>query len=150
MLLPPGLRKPGISAVLYAGMNALGRLHMDFLEFRNDIDYRLAHNGQACYLTALINDFFDPELRRIYILEDDMVNGGSIIYRRSEDNARHTPLRASGRAYIINRRGFGGTSGLDFWICVPSELSTRIDIYRLRAIVKAYRLTSKRFEINYV
>lgn len=150
LLLPPDLRRPALAAILYAGMSALSRLHVMFEEFREDTDRRLAFNCQVCYLQALINDLFDPVSRRIYIEENDMGEDDNIIYMRSEDKAKHVPERASADAFMINRRGFGGINGYDFFVCVPYELNGQIDTARLKAIVKTYKLASKRFEINFV
>jgi hypothetical protein len=41
----------------------------EFTTNRNNNLYRLAHNGQVCFLTAALNDVFDPVERRIYITD---------------------------------------------------------------------------------
>ena len=59
------------------------------------------------------------------------------------------PVRGGGKAFIINRRGYGGVSGFDFWVSVPYALMGKIDETRLAAVVSTYKLASKRWTINY-
>ena len=65
--IPPADR----DAVTYAWLKALiapvKSIDDAFQTNRNNNLYRLAHNGQVCYLTAVLNDTFDPVDRGIYI-----------------------------------------------------------------------------------
>ena len=150
MFLPPAFRKPWITAILYSALNPLNDIYVRFKSFRRDTNYRLTHNGQTCYLEALLNDMFDRSDRRIYITEDVSELEDSTLHMRSKKQALHIPLRKSGKAHTINRRGFGGINGYDFWVCVPAALRSQIDVARLTAIVNTYKLASKRFSINFV
>lgn len=44
-------------------------LYEQFMLYRDDVLYRLKHNGQVCHLEAMLNDVFDPEARGIKIEE---------------------------------------------------------------------------------
>lgn len=135
LLLPTALRKPLVAAFMQSAVQGCSVLHGEFMRWRDDKDYRLWHNGQVCHLRAVLNDTFDQTERRITVDDED----------------RHIllPVRGGGKAFIINRRGYGGVSGFDFWVSVPYALMGKIDETRLAAVVSTYKLASKRWTINY-
>lgn len=150
LVLPTWLRRPLISALIYAGVTPLARLVQDLRKYRNNTRYRLRHNGQVCKLRGVLNDEFDPVHRRITI-EDRCSSAmieASIIYCRNVGRWVMLPRRGSG-GIVIHREGFSGTSGYDFWVNVPDELRTAGTERRMRAIVNNYKLASKRYAINY-
>ena len=113
--------------------------------------YRLEHNGQTCYLRAVLNDVFDAGKRRITVTDyEQTTSEGKTIYLREQDNETIVSCRESMTPLVVNRRGFVGVSGTDFMINLPSELKENIDTIRLRAIVNTYKLVSKRYIINYI
>ena len=130
-------------------MSPLQYLHTRFILWKRESDYRLEHNGQVCYLRALLNDKFDPIDRRITITETVENVGFITLHKRKEDAEVLVPRRGSGRILILNRRGYGGVSGCDFWVSVPYALMGKIDETRLAAVVSTYKLASKRWTINY-
>lgn len=150
LTLPTWLRRPLTGALIYAGVSPLGRMLQDLRAYRNTTRYRLRHNGQVCKLRGVLNDEFDPELRRIEIEDrDSMVSQEAFrVWRRDAGRWVMIPQRGSG-AVSIHREGFGGTSGYDFWVTVPEELREGETETRLRAIVNMYKLASKRYAINY-
>lgn len=150
LLLPTFWRKPIIGAITYATVSPLCYLHTRFILFRRESNYRLTHNGQVCYLRAVLNDQFDPIERRITVTEDADTMGILMLRNREEDKAILLPARETGRAIIVNRRGFDGINGFDFWINIPLVLLETVDVTRLKAIVSTYKLASKRFSINYI
>ena len=62
LLLPTFWRRPLFAAMAYAAVSPLQYLHTRFILWKRESDYRLEHNGQVCYLRALLNDKF--RLRR--------------------------------------------------------------------------------------
>lgn len=149
LMLPTFWRKPLLGTFAYAMVSPLNYLHTKFVLFQRATDYRLTHNGQVCYLRAVLNDQFDPIERRITITEDASGVGPLMLWRRSEERAELLPMRDSGLAFIVNRRGFDGVNAFDFWVNIPVALLEGVDITRLKAIVNTYKLASKRFSINY-
>lgn len=114
LLLPTFLRRPLIAAVAYASVIPVQYLYVRFIRWKQDTDYRLNNNGQVCYLRAVLNDMFDPGLRRITV-SDTVDNIGFItVHRRDENLEKLLPRRESGRVLIVNRRGFSGVSAYDF------------------------------------
>ncbi|MBD5213110.1 MAG: hypothetical protein HDS74_08505 [Bacteroidales bacterium] len=151
LVLPTWLRRPLVGALIYAGVTPLGRLAQELRKYRSTTRYRLRHNGQVCKLRSVLNDEFDPSLRRITI-EDGESNSAieaSIIYCREEARWVMVPRRDFG-AVVIHRDGFSGTSGFDFWVNVPDELRIAGIETRMRAIINTYKLASKRYTINYI
>ena len=150
LMLPTFWRKPLLATIAYAAVSPLNYLHTKFVLFQRSTDYRLTHNGQVCYLRAVLNDQFDPIERRITITEDAGNVGPLMLWHRSEERAQLLPMRETWQAFIVNRRGFEGINSFDFWVNIPVVLLEAVDITRLKAIVNTYKLASKRFSINYI
>lgn len=150
LLLPTFLRQPVLSAIVNAMVSPIGYLHTSFIAFRNDSNYRLSHNGQVCYLRAVLNDLFDPQTRRITIGDIPGDVDGFTLYQRSVGRAKSIPRRDPERLTVINRRGFGGANRCDFEIMVPAVLQASITQARINAVVNMYKLATKRFMITYI
>lgn len=148
LLLPTFLRQPLMASLLYAALTPLGYLHTRFMLFRQDAAYRLGHNGQVCHLRAVLNDTFDPELRRITVTDTAQNIGVLFVHLREKGQAVLVPQRETGTTLLVNRRGFGGVSGYDFVVNIPLALRG-LDESRLKAVVNTYKLASKRFAISY-
>ncbi len=150
LTLPSWLRRPLVGALIYAGVSPLGRLLWDLRAYRSVTRYRLRHNGQVGKLRGVLNDEFDPELRRIDIEECDSMGSreAASMCRREVGRWVMVPRRGAG-AVIIHREGFSGTSGYDFWVTVPEALHASLNEDRLRTIVDMYKLASKRYAITY-
>ncbi|MDR2894241.1 MAG: hypothetical protein LBU97_02125 [Alistipes sp.] len=150
LMLPTFWRRPLLATFAYAMVTPLNYLHTRFVLLQRSTDYRLTHNGQVCYLRAVLNDQFDPIERRITITEEAGGTGPLMLWHRSEDRAQLLPIRESDTAFIVNRRGFDGVNSFDFWVNIPVALLELVDTTRLKAIVNTYKLASKRFSINYI
>ncbi len=150
LALPTWLRRPLVGALIYAGVSPLGRLLQELRAYRKTTSYRLKHNGQVCKLRGVLNDEFDPDLRRIKIEDSDSAESreASSVWLREMGRWVMLPRRDAG-AVSIHREGFSGTSGYDFWVTVPEELRAAETETRLRATVNMYKLASKRYAINY-
>ena len=119
-----------------------------FDAYRTDTNYRLHHNGQVCYLRAVLNDLFDSTLRRIQI-EDLAPQRELVIWKRDQNKPIMISERSSGNAIIVSKRGFGGADGYDFVVICPLALRGVIDETRMRAVLDQYKLASKRYTITY-
>lgn len=148
LTLPTWLRRPVASALVYAGVAPLGRVLNELRSFRVATRYRLRHNGQVCKLRGVLNDEFDPELRRISVEDYTEAEDVTRIWVREVDRLVALPRRGDG-AVRVAQTGFGGTGGYDFMVTVPEELRDGATETRLRAIVNMYKLASKRYAINY-
>lgn len=131
--------------VMVAPISRLARL---FDTYRTDTNYRLQHNGQVCYLRAVLNDVFDPNLRRIRI--DDLAPQQElVVWKRDQNKPIMLSLRAEDKPIIVSKRGFGGANGFDFVVICPSALRGTIDEARMCALIDQYKLASKRYTITY-
>ena len=146
--LPTRWRKPIMGGLVYAMIRPLIGVYVTLIKIIEDTDYSLSHNGQVCKLRGLLNDTFDSERRRIRISESWNVDSGVTAYERSASRWLMVGKRDSDRPTIIlNRRGYGGRHGYDFWVEVPE--SVRQDETRLQAIIDGNKLASKRYGISY-
>ena len=150
LLLPTFLRKPLMAAFAQSMVQGVNVVHGDFAWWRDDRNYRLEHNGQVCHLRAVLNDTFDQVERRIRVEDEESgAMQGSRVFVREAGRQVLLFLREENNPLVINRRGFGGASGLDFWVTVPRSLRGTIDEIRLSAVVNTYKLAGKRWTINY-
>ena len=131
-------------------MSPLQWLHTQFVLWKHDAEYRVQKNGQVCHLRAVLNDMFDPIDRRITITDNAENVGYIILHHRDTDQSVRLPARGSGRAVILNRRGYGGVNGYDFWVNLPVALYGKVDLAQVTGVVNTYKLASKRFSINFI
>lgn len=151
LLLPTFYRKPLLAAFAQSMVQGISVAHGRFMQWGKEKQYRLTHNGQVCHLRAVLNDVFDPIQRRI-VIEDQWATDakeGQRVFIRETDRPVKTPLRLTGEAYIVNRRGFGGINGYDFWVVLPVALQGKADENRVTALVDTYKLASMRWTITY-
>lgn len=150
LLLPTYLRGARLLGVVCAMVAPIGRLHGELMVFRQDTAYRVGHNGQVCYLRAMLNDKFDPVDRGITITEDgDDVGMGMVLHERAVAVHQLLPWRIDGSLEMF-RRGFNGTSRVGFWVNIPERLRGIVDEGAVRAIVNAFKLASIRYDITYI
>ncbi|MCD8081863.1 MAG: hypothetical protein LUF04_16150 [Bacteroides sp.] len=150
LLLPTFMRKPLIAGITYASVSGLSNIYMRFARFREETNYRLEHNGQVCHLRAVLNDYFDPFERRITVTENAELYDNSSIYMREVNTNEAVRIQdTEDYALTVNRRGFTGIHGFDFWVNLPAAAYKEIDVKRVEAIVNIYKLASKRYGISY-
>ena len=113
LLLPTFWRKPLLATLAYAMVSPLGYLHTRFVLFRRDTVYRLTHNGQVCYLRAVLNDQFDPIQRRITLTEAAARAGVFRLHKREAEQAFLLTPRATGSEFIIHPRGLRGLNAIE-------------------------------------
>lgn len=148
MLLPTMMRKPLLVSMANAMVSPVVSLYRQFMQYHEEVNYRLYHNGQICYLRAVLNDAFDPTRRGITVTDGDVSGTAVFVYQRTENKFKIVKRRGEG-IILISRRGFSGTTGFDFMVNVPQDLKG-LDESRFKAITNSYKLASKRYAINYV
>lgn len=148
LLLPTFLRQPLMASLTYAVVAPLCAVHARLLQLRNASSGRLLRNGQVCHLRAVLNDRFDPQLRRITVTDTTQGTDLLLVCLRDENRAISIPRRETGRSTRLDCRRFGGAGNYDFAVNLPAELRN-VDETRIAAVVDAYKLVSKRFAISY-
>lgn len=138
-MLPTFLRKARLIAFVQSCVLPIKQKHYQWLNKRNQDWYKINHNGQICFLRKALNDALDISLRRIYI-GDGNAFPRKYIYTHQEAQPRYI-----GTYYIYQRSEFIGT-GADFIVYVPQEIIDN-NWHELNAIIKFYKLASKRYQI---
>lgn len=145
-LLPTFLRQQLIFGVLRAGLVSVEAVHCAFLDRRAGHIYRLTHNGQVCYLTAALNDHFDPSLRRFRLMTVE--RQGEWLYAVSE-NGENIPvataegLEGNENVPIVYDEIMLNAEQNTFVVYVPYDVfQTRLDA--VKTLVDQYKLVTKR------
>lgn len=167
-MLPTFFRQPCIFGLLRAALVPLEQLHSKFLAKRKAQIYKLTHNGQVCYLTAVLNDTFPSGVTRFSIASVE--RQGEWLYAVSE-TGESIPLTAEEGELVRHLEGVGNRRQPRVWyeivggddvpivydeIALNATQSTfivnvPIDIYgspaqllAVKEMVDRYKLVSKR------
>lgn len=134
------VRKPLVMGWVYSFLKAIATKHQYWKQYREENIYKLAHNGQVCYLRKALNDRFDPDLRRIYI---DGSGGDALktyIYTPVEQLPKYLGL-----IYLYSTLEFAD-DGADFLVYVPVSIAEDMP-YELKALIDFYKIGGKRYLI---
>lgn len=99
-LMPTALFKPKMFGWLKSLAAPISTLHGDLLAFRKQKKYELEITGQVCKLETLLNDRFDNNLRRIYILDGEK-SKRRFIYSKAEQYTQPVYTVAENRPFYI-------------------------------------------------
>lgn len=139
LLMPTFLRKDVFADYVKALLSPIRAMYDDWYKMRADNLYKLAHNGQVCYLRKALNDTFDPEERRIYI-GDGVRYDQPYIYREIEHQPKYL-----GVLYLRHSWDYSD-DGFDFRVYVPADIVADKP-HELRALVDYYKEGVKRYKI---
>ena len=139
LLLPTFLRSRFTFAWVRAMLQPVSSLLDRFNSNRSRNLYNLTHNGQVCYLRALLNDSFDVSQRRIKI-DDTARYDWTWIYTEAADR----PLWLG--VVPVASEQYTGDEGTDFTVIVPAEISRDI-VPQMISLVNYYKLAGKRYSI---
>lgn len=143
-LIPTWLRSNTLTLLVLAANKPLREAYDAFDTYRLAVAYKLAHNGQVCYLQAVLNDAFDLVLRRIRIT-DFKVYGKEYLY----DISNEPKIRYSDNS--VNFFVYGADTGLDFTVEVPRIIiNTAGKIATVKAKVNEYKMDGKNFYLQAV
>lgn len=147
-LLPTFFRQPLIFGILRAAKDGLGVTYSKFAQARNEHNYKLRHNGQVCYLRAVLNDTFgggfdvltvEREGDWLYAITE---NGSDILLTFGEDG--NTAGVGDGQKIpIVYNETILTAAQNSFIVSVPYMIyQTRLP--EVAAVVDKYKLISKR------
>lgn len=151
MMLPVRWRRPLMGALVMAGASSLNDVVLRLRQQRQQQRQAMCYSGQVCRLRCALNDTFDPELRRVAVMDAERAGlvESSRIFCRTQARPLMLAANGSGTAARLWRRGYGGSSGgEDFWVEVPAELADVATLQRVRALTDSYRLAGMRFGIR--
>lgn len=139
---PRWLRKPLYLLLLHAATFPLRQLHNRFVNFKNGVFYRLAHNGQVCHLRKVLNDKIDNSQRRIRIVDFDGITG---LFVWPDADARDLNITNS---LFVWPDSMYTDSGIDFTVLVPAGLlANDAQVSYLKSLVNQYKLAGKNYNI---
>lgn len=142
-LVPSMLRRNVLLSLAYALVNPVRKLYVAFMKYKTDSEYRLNHNSQVCYLEKVLNDRFDPEQKRINIIDGWRFNQ-LYIYKETEGSHKAVNL---GTMFIRPSADFADT-GVDFIVKLPSDLALKeSERYEMKTLLNAYKLAGKRYKL---
>jgi hypothetical protein len=122
----------------------------EFNSTKDNANRLLSYNGQTCYLELMLNDFFDPTLRRIKIEHED--SDAVYLYKESEGQAPYYLYRESEtgitQTYLYNEDEASTLlSNFDFRVVAPISLS--ISANQMRANIDKYKLAGCIYTITF-
>lgn len=118
-------RKPKYVALVYAWLGGVRRILTDFLEYRVGIREYLKYNNQIIILQGMLNDYYDPTLRRIYISSEPAYVGypTGILNAVEYSFPVGYPLIGGGtEPQTKSKVGYPNESGADGTIYLPADL----------------------------
>lgn len=145
-MVPIPMRK-GVFRQLYESVVvALKMVHQWFMIFKRATEYKLTITPQVVYLERMLNDRFDVEDRRIYILEEPLIETCEL-YLTIEAKPRILPKIAEGGSTVVlytkTEPIFGNG---DFTIKVPASLEYEAD--EMHAMTDQYKLPHSKYTIE--
>lgn len=145
--LPTRKRKPKFWRFVMVLLSPIISSYDVWLNFRNDNMYRIAHNGQVCFLRKSLNDRFDVVQRRIYIGNGNLFDT-TYIYTEAEaqDEFTNTESESEEETLYLRTDAETADTGLDFIVYVPEEIYNS-QIHGLHSHIKYYRAGGKRYQI---
>ena len=141
-ILPTFLRGQVMQTYVRALVKPIDDIHYQFLQKRKENLYIMEHNGQKCYLRAVLRDKYDPELRRIQI-DDGNLFDAEYIYTDAEINSN--PFLAKFLDLILYQDSDLGDTAVDFYVKVPADIF--YNEYEMKYLIDFYKLASKRYKI---
>lgn len=143
LLLPMSLRRPVIFGLVRAGVEQVERVHRQFMSARQGHIFRLTHNGQVCYMRAMLNEYFKTRGFRV----ENAKEGGEWLYAL-EDTVEGMPVAVDEKSGKYMPVVYGEAT-LDlpqnaFLVFVPASVWGRLD--EVKEMVDRYKLVTKRAE----
>jgi hypothetical protein len=153
LLTPPMLRRRRHIDWIETLLKPLEQVNFSLKKYRKDAIYKVTHNGQVVYLEKVLNDSFDPELRRIKI-DDFPIYDPLWVYPESDEKPVY--IDAQKPVYVYTAGSIFKTVDFDFRVLVPKDIKPASDYalsaltVQIRSLVNYYKLASKRYTIEWI
>lgn len=136
------LRQPLIFGLLRAGVSGVESVFDRFTEARKEHNFRLTHNGQVCYLRAMLNYYFGPGFR-IATHEQEGEWLYAITETPGDDIVRAVTEQGGGKDMpILYSERLLNAAENDFDVLYPEQYADRLE--EIKAMVDKYKLPTKR------
>lgn len=129
-------------------------LHLEFLTFRRRALYKVNHNSQICYLQAVVNDLFDPEIRGIRI-KNAVIVPPLWLYEPEENKPIWLFEATEDGAVFLREESQIRGDGADFLVLLPQRLRPGDPTAReafetsLKANINYYKLFVKNYNLKW-
>lgn len=141
--LPKALRLPKFIAWIYVLLAPLRSIDVQFLAFRKEIRHEYKYSGTKYGLESLLNDKYDPILRRIYIIPTEKQR---IVFLKTAFEIPEIFMRSAAETpnlFLKTAENFNQqlATSYEFTIFVhaaitfvPAEMIALVDIYRFAGL----------------
>lgn len=148
-LLPTFLRQPVIYGILHAGAQVLEKsTYKAFTTARTEHNYQLNHNGQVCYLRAVLNDAFgggfdilDVERKGEWLYA--ITESGTGILLTCGENGNAAEVSNGQKVPVVYNEALLNAAQNSFIVRVPYKIY-QTNLPAVAALVDKYKLISKR------
>lgn len=138
------LRKQSLLSFMYAYITPLSLLYNNFLLFKEAVFYRLSISPQVVLLKRALNDRYDTQLRRIYLIDATEFNALPL-YVKLENKRIVLPEKSEGHL-VLYTKGETSIYTVDFIVKVPATI--KFTVIEMRAFIDRYKLLSKTYQIQ--
>jgi len=149
LFVPRLMKRTKRMIISQALSKGLKNLYDDFYAYKDLALYQVSHNGSIIQLEKVLNDYFDPDQRRIYIENVQRVQDLRVYTLAAEKqiNVSTTPVKGIRTGNDFNQ------NIADFNVYIPSDLQP-IDsnalsqfIIQIKTQIDFYKLYAKKYEL---
>lgn len=147
VLLPGHLRSKNVGALMVSAVQPIISLYNRFLISRNKNIYTLKHNGQVCYLRALLNDKFPDRNSSFQIVDIESEGAWQFCYTEESYNQFFAPASPEAEILFSVPAIISGTA--NFLVIIPNNLTGYDTLNQIKSLVNEYKLVSKKAFYEY-
>lgn len=141
--LPKSLQNNLLVTLVNSFILPLKTNYKAFLNFKREAEYKVKHNGQTVYLQKMLNDQFDPYLRRIKVENITPKQPFWVFYQEESKAFFVYNIEDSISLFIYNAQDY--YNEFDFKVIIPTVLL--VSQSQMQAQINYYKLFSKNYEI---
>lgn len=148
-LLPTFLRQPVIYGILHAAGTVLeSKTYKSFTAARKEHNYKLNHNGQVCYLRAVLNDAFGGGFDILEVVRRGewlyaITESGTDILLTVGEGGNATEVAGGEKVPLVYNEALLNAAQNSFIVSVPYNIY-QTQLNAVAALVDKYKLISKR------
>lgn len=150
LLTPIKLRKNLLLSIFTTLINPFIEILSTLNRKRADYAFQLSITGQVCKLEYLLNSLFDPNEKRIYLLDGYSLQlQPFFVYNRNQHHAdKLVNYRLFGESVLLTLRYINAQTKVDFFVCIPRDIE--IDEVKLKSIINTYKNIPATWQIKYI
>ncbi|AJA67308.1 hypothetical protein MYRA21_0064 [Myroides sp. A21] len=142
LFIPIAYRNKTILELFGCFLFPIKQLHQRFVNYRKEVIQKMSYNSQVVYMQKMLNDYFDPFLRRIRI-ENNSIDDRVLFYTEP----RNKPVYFGTQRFFSDR----WQRNYDFLVIIPKDVILNDkEKTQMKNLIEYYKLYSKNYEIKYV